>query len=187
MKTWTAAVGILASSVLGLANPSLAVAAGPARSMAALEARLEPGTQIDVVDREGKMVRGDFVRADDRGVLIAGYAGTPGNLVTAADVVSVTRAGDPVKNGMLIGAAVGLVSAIVVATDDSGDSGCYTTGCRVGLGIVVVPIYTGIGALIDKAVKGREIVYRAPPEGVSWSITPRPVPRGAGLQVALRF
>ena len=49
--------------------------------MAALEARVKPGTEVDVVDREGRILRGEFVRADDQGVLVAVYGsdeGTPG-------------------------------------------------------------------------------------------------------------
>jgi hypothetical protein len=179
-------LGIVATG-LTLVISAPAGAGEPAYSMPALDARLAPGTQVDVIDRRGRVVRGDFVRADGSGVLIAGFADTESNLISAADVVSVTRAGDSLKNGMWIGAAVGVLGAIAVATDDTGESGCYTTGCKVGLGIVAVPMYVGIGALIDKAIKGREVVYRAPSDRVSWSIAPHLVARGAAVRVAVRF
>jgi hypothetical protein len=155
--------------------------------MAALEARLAPGTLVDVVDREGKVLRGDFVRADEKGVLITAHDGGEGNLVLPAHVATVMRHGDSLKNGMLIGAGIGVVSAILLATDEANDTGCYTTGCKVWTGVALVPVYAGIGALIDRSVKGREIVYRAPSERISWSVVPHPVRRGAGIRLALRF
>ena len=69
--------------------------------MAALEERVQPGTQVDVVDRQGRILRGEFVRADDEGILVS--------------------------------------------------------------------------------------LYRAPTERLSWSVVPHPVPRGAGVRVALAF
>ena len=40
---------------------------------------------------------------------------------------------------------------------------------------------------ISFPIKGRTVVYRAPADRVSWSVTPHPVPRGVGVQVALKF
>jgi len=31
------------------------------------------------------------------------------------------------------------------------------------------------------------VVYRAPVDRLSWSVTPHPVPRGAGLRLAVKF
>lgn len=187
MKTTTSGLEMMAMGLLALAGGAPALAGEPARSMAALEERVTPGTEIDVVDRQGRIVRGGFARADEEGVLVTLYGSPEGRRVRAADVVNVTRAGDSLKNGALIGAAVGVLSGIMVGTDDTGESGCYSTGCKVGMAVALVPIYTGIGALIDRAVKGREVVYRAPGERLSWSLTPHPVPRGAGIQLALKF
>jgi hypothetical protein len=176
------AVGLLA---LGVAAP--ARAAEPARSMAALEERVQPGTQVDIVDRQGRVLRGDFVRADGEGILITLYGNAEGRRVPAGEVMTVTRPGDSLKNGALIGAAVGVLTAIAVSTDDTDTSGCDTTGCKAVLSVFAVGAYTGIGMLIDRAIKGRTVVYRAPTDRVSWSVTPHPVPRGAGVQVALKF
>lgn len=170
-----------------LANAATAPAGEPTRSMAALEERVQPGTQVDVVDRQGRILRGDFVRADDEGVLVSLFGNAEGRRVPAAEVMSVTRPGDSLKNGALIGAAVGALTAIAVSTDETGESGCYTTGCKAGLSVFAVATYTGIGMLIDRAIKGRDVVYRAPTERLSWSVVPHPVPRGAGVRVALAF
>ena len=108
----------------------------------------------------------------------------------AADIMTVTRAGDSLKNGALIGAAVGAISVLAISIDDGSgqaDPWCIDTGCKVAASVFVMAAYPGIGMLIDRAVKGRTVVYRAPADRVSWSVTPHPVPRGAGVRVALKF
>jgi len=193
MKTTTSGLEILAMGLLALAPSAPAGAGEPARSMAALEERVKPGTEVDVVDRQGRILRGGFVRADDEGVLVTLYGSAEGRRVPAADVMSVTGPGDSLKNGALIGAAVGALGAIGVVADieDPNDPYappiCATSGCKVVTSVAVVAVWTGIGLLIDRAIKGHEVVYRAPADRVSWSVTPHPVPRGAGLRVALKF
>ncbi len=186
MKAKGRIVGLAIGVAVVGASPT-ARAGEPAHSMADLGARLQPGTEVDVVDSDGRVIRGELARADEHGILLAGFGGTEGTLVPAARVLSVARLGDSLKNGLLFGAGFGVLSAIAVATDDTGESGCTTTGCKAGLGIVIVPIYAGIGALVDKAIRGRQVVYRAPSDRVSWSVAPHPVPRGAAVRLAVRF
>jgi hypothetical protein len=190
MKTTTSALGLVATGLLALAGAAPAGAGEPARSMAALEESVQPGTEVDVVDRQGRMVRGEFVRADGEGILVTLYGSAEGRRVPAGDVMNVTRAGDSMKNGALIGAGVGAFSTLLVFADDSSgaaDPLCTTTRCKVSTGVMMTAMYAGIGALIDRAIKGRTVVYRAPSDRLSWSVTPHPVPRGAGVQVALKF
>ena len=125
-------------------------------------------------------------------MLVTLYGSVEGRRVPAADVVNVTRAGDSLKNGALIGAAVGGVGAIGVYADIEDQYGyssnpCDTAGCKAALAAVVVGVWTGIGMLVDRAIKGREEVYRAPTDRVSWSVTPHPVARGVGVRLALKF
>lgn len=189
MKTLRSGPASIAMGLLALASSVPALAGEPARSMAALEERVQPGTPVDVVDRQGRVLRGDFARADDEGVLITLYGNSEGRRVPAADIMSVTRSGDSLKNGALIGAAVGLVSGILVTTyeDPYAAPVCVDTGCKIGLTGVLTAMYGGIGALIDHLIKGRTVVYRAPVDRIAWSVAPHPVPRGAGIQLALRF
>ena len=188
MKATRSGLGAMGLLVLVASAP--ATAGEPARSMAALEQRVQPGTQVDVVDRQGRIVRGDFVRADAEGVLVTLYGSAEGRRVPAADIMSVTRPGDSLKNGALIGAAAGALTAIAISIDDGSgqvDPWCIDTGCKAAASVFAVGLYTGAGILVDRAIKGREVVYRAPAARVSWSVTPRPVARGAGIQVALKF
>lgn len=176
----------------------LALAAGPAvagetaRTMDALDGRLKPGTEIDVTDREGRVFRGQFVRADDDGVLLTAFGGDQGRRIAAADVVSVSRHGDSLKNGALVGAAAGGITALAISIEDnSGYSEpiCTDTGCKVIASVFAVVTYAGIGMLVDRAIKGREVVYRAPSRStpVALSVVPYPVRCGAGVRLALKF
>jgi hypothetical protein len=161
-----------------------AEAAEVARSMAELEARLAPGARVDVVDRDGRVYRGDFARADADGVLLTAGGSDPGRRIAAADVISVTRDGDPVKNGALIGGGIGLASSLLLwAADD--EEFCDAEECVLSA-VFVTATYAGIGALVDHLVKGRTVVYRAP-AGAAVSVGPQPVRGGAGLRLTLRF
>ena len=170
---------------------SVPPAAGePARSMIALEERVAPETEVDVVDRQGRTLRGKFVRADDEGVLVTLYGSDEGRRVPATDILTVTRAGDSLKNGALIGAAAGAITVLAINIDDGSgqvDPWCIDTGCKVAASVFAMVAYPAIGMVIDRAIKGRTVVYRAPTDRVSWSVTPHPVPRGAGVRVALKF
>lgn len=167
----------------------LARAAEPARTMLELEERMKPGTQVDVVDRQGKMMRGDFVRADGEGLLLTTYGGGEGLRIPASDVATVTRhGGDSLWNGALIGAGVGLIGAIdVYANPNAWDCRRSDDGCKAGFAAVSMVLYTGGGMLIDRMIKGRELVYRAPTDRVAFSVVPYPVRQGAGVQFALRY
>jgi hypothetical protein len=187
MKTTRSAAWFVAAALAG-AEP--AAAGEIARSMAALEERLEPGTQVDVVDRQGRSFRGDFVRADDEGILFTVSGGAEGRRVPAAEIMTVIRAGDSLRNGALIGAAAGAITALAISVDDGSGQAepwCLDTGCKVRASAFAVVTYTGIGMLIDRAIKGRTVVYRAPAGRVAWSLAPHPVARGAGLRVGLAF
>ena len=95
-----------------------------------------------------------------------------------------TRAGDSLKNGALIGAGVGALTvlAVVIADDaDQVDTAVSSTGCKVGASVFAMAAYHGHRRCsIDRAIKGRTVVYRAPADRVSWSVTPHPVPRRRG-------
>jgi hypothetical protein len=177
---WTAA-GIAAFVAAGAAPAGAEVA----RSMAELEARLAPGARVDVVDRDGRVYRGEFARADADGVLLTAGGSDSGRRIAAADVISVTREGDSVKNGALIGGGIGLASSLLLwAADD--EEFCDAEECVLSA-VFVTATYAGIGALIDHLVKGRTLVYRAPAGPVALTLEPLPVRRGAGLRLTLRF
>ena len=150
-----------------------------AATMAELQDRVKPGTEVDLVDRAGRTVRGQFVRADGEGVLVAPYGRAESHRVPAGDVYTVSRPGDSVVNGALIGGALVAVPIALLA-DGPRDFASREV-------VSIVATYASIGALIDLAFKGRTLVYRAPGPRVSLSVTPHPVAGGAGVRVAVGF
>ena len=166
--------------------------AGEARTLADLDRRLEPGTEVEVVDREGRVIRGAWARADEEGVLLSGFGGDAGRRLAAADIVSVTRHGDSLKNGLIIGGAIGLGSGLLVMYTEppAGEPPLCErndTACKVTGTLALTALYAGVGALIDRAVKGRTVAYRAPSDRLAVSVKPQLVPRGGGVKVAVRF
>jgi hypothetical protein len=74
-----------------------------------------------------------------------------------ADVAKIERRGDSLKNGALIGAAIGLFTGFIGdcprAGSNDGSKGC--PGARVGYVIGGSAIWAGIGAGIDALIPGR--------------------------------
>jgi hypothetical protein len=184
-------MGWALAAVLAASGSTPASAGDPAGTMWELEDRVKPGSEVDIVDREGRVLRGEFVRADAEGVLISVFGAAEGRRVAAADVATVLRRGDSIKNGTLIGAGIGLGMGLLLYTDPDGaendlEPWCEGTECA-GYVVAFTAMYGGIGALVDHLIKGREVVYRVPADRVSWSVTPHPVPRGAGVRLSVRF
>lgn len=81
----------------------------------------------------------------------------------AADVVRIDRRGDSLKNGALIGAAVGVFTAFLSdcpRTGNSAGNGC--AGARVAYLLGGSAIWAGIGAGIDALIPGRTRLWPAP-------------------------
>ncbi len=82
----------------------------------------------------------------------------------ATDVARIqTR--DSLKNGTLIGAAIGLAMGFVAAgiSDCSGPHpGGACPGFRVAAVVVSTGMYAGLGAVVDAAIRGRTTLYEAP-------------------------
>ena len=170
---------VVLAVALSLLGNRPASAGGPATTMAGLQARVATGAEIDVVDRHGQLVRGQFVRADDEGLLVVPFGTAQARRVAARDVVSVSRPGDSVVNGALIGAGFGLLPVALLA-DKPGDLASKEVASMVAT-------YAAIGALVDLAVKGRTLAYRSTAYEVSWSVAPGPASRAAGVQMTLKF
>lgn len=146
------------------------VSGQPANSPAELAARLESGHTIFVLDTMSREVRGVFGELTGSGITLM----VDGKLreLPFAEVRRVTRhGGDPLWNGVLIGAAVG------------GLSGAAFGGAAPAVGAAV--FYGGIGALVDMVRKGRVVVYDAPRPSVT--VTPLVGPGRRGIALAVAF
>lgn len=122
------------------------VAAQPAPTTD-IVAKLKSGDTVYVLDTALREITGVFGRVSDSAITLM----VNGELcdVAFSDVRQITRrGGDRLWDGLLIGAGVGALAAGAMQ------------GGRMAAGGAV--IYGAIGALIDKAVAGRVVVYRAP-------------------------
>jgi hypothetical protein len=164
------------------------LAAAPAQSMADLARRVKAGTEVDVIDRTGASFHGRLVRADGEGVLLAPLGSAEGRRFSADDVMTVSRRGDPLWNGAAIGGGVGLLFGLALANaEGDGEQACYDAGCKTFVTAATAGLFGGIGVLFDLMIKGHQVVYKAKAARVSWSVTPYPMSRGAGLRLSARF
>lgn len=80
----------------------------------------------------------------------------------AADVAKIERRGDSLRNGALIGAAIGLFTGFLgdcPRTGNSAGSGC--PGARVAYVLGGSAVWAGIGAGIDALIPGRTRLWPA--------------------------
>jgi hypothetical protein len=176
--------------VFALASPVLAVAQEPVRSFDQLDTRLKPGDRVWVTDAAGREVEGKIQSLSPDALTLKG----DGPRKFAASEVSAIRQRreDSLKNGALIGLAVGSALGATVcvgmASQDDGNLGW----CASFLGAYGA-MGAGIGVGIDAMIPGRKMVtYRAPgTPGVSGharlSIAPVFTPRTKGLSLAVTF
>jgi hypothetical protein len=184
-----------ASLVLGvaLAIGTSARAQEPAVRFDALADRLTRGETIWVTDLAGREVRGRLAGVSTDELTLDGP--TPRRF-SADDVQRIRRRDrDPLKNGTLVGLAIGAglgtAWCIGAVADDSGDLDARVE-CAEGF-----TVFPGLGALaglvVDAVVPGRmRIVYRAPPAarrgtGARVTITPSAAAGRRGVRVSLTF
>jgi hypothetical protein len=128
-------------------------AAEPARDLASMP--VTPDSLIFVRTASGTEIRGRFVRASTQALVITMPDGE--TTLMSGEVMLVWKRGDGLRNGAIIGGLIGLVSGIF------GQSSC--TDCSTEIAVAVglgVPIWAGIGALVDRAHVGRTLIYKAP-------------------------
>ena len=137
-----------------------------------LTGRLKSGDTVYLLDSASREITGVFgkVTGSTMTLMVNGELED----YPLADIRQISRrGGDPIWNGMLIGGVIG------------GIAGGVSTQ-HVGAGIAAGIVYGGIGALIDKVIDGRVMIYRAP--GVK-SVAVGPIIGGdrRGVRVALAF
>jgi hypothetical protein len=163
-----------------------------AASFDALAGRIPVGERIWVTDATGREVSGRLERLSSDGLVLKAR---DLHTFVAADVRRVrARDRDPLKNGTLIGLAVGgslgTAWCIGAVADDSGE---IDAGVECAEGFTVFP---GLGALIglavDALIPGKvRVIYQAPPpqtaSRASLMVVPLLSARARGLAVSLAF
>jgi hypothetical protein len=149
----------------------LCAAAQPATADS-LAGKLKSGDTVYVLDTASREITGVFGKVSDSTLTLM----VNGELreYALADIRQVTRrGGDPLWNGILVGALIGGV-------------GSGTASQNVALGISGAILYGGVGAVIDKLIDGRVLVYRAARQ-TSIAIVPLVDRNRRGVRVSVRF
>ncbi len=165
-------------------SPIAAEAQAPVDSLSDLWSRVRSGKTIYVTDASARELKGVLVKVTDEALTIR--VNGQDVAVPAPTVRQVERRGDSLKNGFLIGAAVGAGSAAAAFAncdktcrgDDALPVAVFVTALTLEFG--------GIGALIDYAIPGRTVVYRAQ-SGASLRVAPILLASRRGVQVQISF
>jgi hypothetical protein len=149
--------------------PLYATAQSPAES---LVGKVKSGDTVYLLDSASREISGVFGKVSEGTMTLMVNGELQDVSLTGIREIS-RRGGDPLWNGIFVGALIGGVGAGVSSQD-------------LSLGISGAILYGGVGAVIDKLVAGRVVVYRAPG---SKSVLIAPVmERGRrGVRVAVRF
>lgn len=144
----------------------LFLVAGPAVGRAGAQdfstVQLKGMPTVYVEDRSGREVEGRLVSLTESALTIniAGVTRT----FTPAEVTKVDRRGDSLKNGALIGAAIGVFTGFFGDCPRAGTTNASEDcpGARVGYVLGGAAIWAGIGAGIDALIPGRTRLWPAP-------------------------
>lgn len=153
------------------------------QAVSGMSGRVKPGQTVYVTDARSRETEGRLVSLSEAGITID-VKGESRNFMSD-DVLGVARRGDSLLNGIAFGAAA-TGGFVLLATIPAG--GCAEAGaggCAAALA-TAMGVGAAIGALVDGAIKGKTVVYQAPPSrGVR--VSPVLTRSGAGVQLAIRF
>ena len=139
--------------------------------------RVKSGTTVIGVDQGGRQIAGKVMDVTADSVTVRATDGTTTTLTGQASTWHLTS--DSLKNGILIGAAVGAVAAVLNYKD-----GAPTAGAIAGVGM-----YTLIGALADRAVRHQKLIVgeRAAVTSASIKLLPWFGRRSGGIALTTSF
>lgn len=155
----------------------------PAQTSAAQVPLIKPEglPTVYVTDLRGIEYRGQLLRVDPAEVILLSDKGE--RTFKRSDIVQIEKRGDSLKNGAIIGAAIGLLGGLGASSisDCPGYQQDSCGGARAAFFLASVGLYTLIGTGIDAAIKGRTVIYKAP------SVTLTLRASGASAGVTLRW
>ena len=165
---------------------SLAAAQTIPASFADLQFLVEPGDRVTVVDATGAETKGRISELDGSALSIK--SGDSERRFRQDEVVVIRqRKQDSVRNGMIIGAAVGAgLGAIAELSCGARDEYCGYTGIAT-IGSAIWGTFMGVTADLLHATP-RDVFRKGPdPASKSLTVAPLVARRAAGAQVALRW
>lgn len=170
----------------------LVVAASPALAQVPTMPRVTPGQTVWVTRQDDTIVTGKVKTVAETGLAVS-----HGNNETSVPLGEIRQieTTDSLTNGIIIGAiptsllfgfGAGLGASYGSLASGERDDGGANRAAVVGL-IVGAGVGALIGGAIDRAIKGRRVIYRASTTGAALTIAPAPAIRGAGLRVSFRW
>jgi hypothetical protein len=149
--------------------------------------RVKAGTAVEVVDTSGRTLRGRFLRVNGDSLTVITDARAAESIDESSTAI-VSRVGDSVWSGTLIGFVVGLGFTIGVGIAEGCVWNCKGFGPGFGGALMVYGgIAAGIGALTDWLVHGRTEVFRATQHSAEVRLAPV-VERGRkGVVMSIAF
>ncbi|MGE5242932.1 MAG: hypothetical protein ACM3SQ_01710 [Betaproteobacteria bacterium] len=161
---------LVAASAMLLLHPTCA---GAQDDLARVKRSI--GDRVDITEADGIVISG--VLRD----VTTGTLALDGHEVALDSVLKIDRHGDPIWDGMLIGAGVGLALSPISA------EGCLD-GSRIPCVLGPMVLYGGIGALWDSLHVGRKTIYRrAPTSPVRIAFVPMVSPHARSIGLRWSF
>ena len=135
---------------------------------------------VYVLDDSGRETQGMLISLDAVSIVIRAEDGTVRHY-EVAHVRRISKRGDSLKNGAIIGAVVGAVMGALKVSLDDGSAGEKALGFLGSTGVFAL-----VGAGIDALIPGRTTIYQAWPAAKTGS--PRPsAQRGAPGRIGVTF
>jgi hypothetical protein len=159
------------SLVAALIAATAASAEEPARTLD--ELRRLTGPVVYVRDTAGNEMKGRLVQISDSGIMLLTDGIT--REIPQPEIAKIDRHGDSVRDGAVIGAALGAIGYIAVARADG-------VTANIAALPVAVFFYAAMGAGIDAMITRRTEIYRAP----SLSAASAPPVTHQGVMLAIR-
>ena len=136
-----------------LAYCCVALPAGAQSTFANVRAEALP--TVYVTDRTGQATKGQLIGLTDSAIVV--QTDTLTKTFAPADVSLIERKGDSLKNGTLIGLAVGVFVATATMFGNCPSHNC--AGARLAFALPGIAIYTAIGTAVDAAIPGRTRIW----------------------------
>lgn len=155
-------------------------------SLADVSSSLQPGTRVEVVRTDGSVAIGSLTRASEAG-LVLDVEGAPVDL-PATTIAEISRRGDPLRNGLIVGAGTGLLSGFVLGLVLGGsETGETSEDILPGLLLMGVGAGVGLGALFDAISEGKTVVFRATAQPSRIALVPTFGKGRKGVALSLSF
>jgi hypothetical protein len=152
---------------------------------------LHIGDTIRVADSEGNTTQGKFDGLTDSSLQLKVDGRTQEFVGTSLREIQLQYR-DPISNGLLVGAIVGVAAGAVVGLSGVAPEGCESSQCSLEAtalwGAIGGGIGAGSGALVDSMRKGYLRIFSASETSDNrWGISPILSRKTKGMRISFRF